>query len=245
MRKTKLIMGMPICVEIIDAGKEQLIDKLFMLFTEIDNRFSTYKQTSEITAINNGLPEAKWSADMREIFRLSEQTKRQTDGYFDIHHNGKTDPSGMVKGWAIQKAAELLDTNNVQNYYIDAGGDIQTKGKNPSGNPWKVGIRNPYNRNEVIKTLVAKNMGIATSGTYIRGEHIYNPKLKSSKKTGIVSMTVIAPHILDADRFATAAFAMGFDGIHFVESMPDLEGYMVDSAGTATFTSGFHKFTEN
>ena len=73
-----------------------------------------------------------------------------------------------------------------------------------------------------------KDEGVATSGTYIRGLHIYNPRGGNEPVSDIVSLTVIGPNIHDADRFATAAFAMGAAGINFIEQLPGYEGYIID-----------------
>jgi thiamine biosynthesis lipoprotein len=86
--------------------------------------------------------------------------------------------------------------------------------------------------------------GVATSGTYIRGLHIYNPRAGNQPVSDIVSLTVIGPNIHDADRFATAAFAMGADGIRFIEQLPGYEGYIIDKNQLGTMTSGFEKYTQ-
>ena len=83
---------------------------------------------------------------------------------------------------------------------------------------------------------------MATSGSYIRGDHVYNPHTGQYGSGNIVSLTVVGPDILEADRYATAAFAMGGDGIHFIERMPDFEGYEIDRSGTARMTSGLKKY---
>ncbi|HVU10254.1 MAG TPA: FAD:protein FMN transferase, partial [Phototrophicaceae bacterium] len=160
-------------------------------------------------------------------------------GYFDIRHKGTMDPSGIVKGWAIYNAAELLRRQGYQNFYVDAGGDIEAVGKNAQGQDWRVGIRNPFNLHEIVKVLCVSNCGVATSGTYVRGQHIYNPKDETQMIEDVVSLTVIGPNIYEADRFATAAFAMGKDGIAFIERLQGFEGYQIDAAGIATLTSGF------
>ena len=242
MKDTKLIMGMPITVETVDAVKTAVLSDIFDYFTAVDNRYSTYKKDSEISLINNGLPKNKFSDEMRTVLELCEQTKQATNGYFDISHNGKLDPSGLVKGWAIQKAAERLLGHGLTNFYIEAGGDIQAHGRNADNLPWLTGIRNPFNTAELIKTIAITSEGVATSGTYIRGQHIYNPLEPDKPLNDIESLTVIGPNIYEADRFATAAFAMGSSGIGFIESMADLEGYMVDTNQIATYTSGFEKY---
>ncbi|HUD45002.1 MAG TPA: FAD:protein FMN transferase [Patescibacteria group bacterium] len=270
MKQTKLIMGMPITVEIVDAEfPKDAFKKVYEYFTYIDNKFSTYKKNSEISQINERrIKKSEYSPDMRNIFALSQKTKEETDGYFDILHNGKYDPSGLVKGWAIWNAAALLKKMRINNFYIDAGGDIQVAGKNKENKLWKVGIRNPFNRFENVKIVYLDNLGIATSGTAVRGNHIYNPKKeechprhdrgsfrKDSRFRGndreggndnaIVSLTVIGLNVYEADRFATAAFAMGQTGIKFIEKLEGFEGYLIDKNGIATYTSGFEQFTHN
>lgn len=236
-------MGMPIAVEVVDDSvSEQLFAEIFNYFAYVDDRYSTYKTDSEISAINRGLPISRWSVEMKTVLDLCEQTKLETNGYFDIKRDGKLDPSGLVKGWAIQQAGSLLKQRKFHNFYIDAGGDVQVSGKNNQGLPWRIGIRNPFNRDEIIKTLSATTEGIATSGTAVRGQHIYNPLLPGQQLTKVVSLTVVGPNIYDADRFATAAFAMGTAGVTFIEALDGFEAYMVGADRIATMTSGFEKY---
>jgi FAD:protein FMN transferase len=244
MKQLKIIMDMPITVEIIDQNvSEKDFHEVFNYFKYIDNTFSVYKPESEISQINLGkLPQSKWSKDMQTIFSKAKTTKEETSGYFDIFYQGKYDPSGVVKGWAIENVAKLLNQKGFKNYYIDAGGDICAVGKNSQNKPWRIGIRNPFNRFENVKVLEIANKGVATSGTYIRGQHIYNPIKPKEKITDIVSLTVIGPNIFDADRFATAAFAMGKNGINFIEKLAGFAGYMIDKDKIATYTNNFNNY---
>lgn len=236
-------MGMPITIEINGhQGSGKLIDDLFEYFRFIDKRYSTYKTNSEISRINRGLEKARWSQEMRQIIELCELTKRQTNGYFDINNKGRLDPSGLVKGWAINNAAQRLREAGVENFYIDAGGDIQTAGKNAEGRTWHIGIRSPFNLKQIVKVIKVKNEGVATSGTYVRGQHIYDPTGKGQAQNHIKSLTVIGPNIYDADRYATAAFAMGVQGLEFIEALSNFEGYMIDNDHLATYTSGFERY---
>ncbi len=240
------MMGMPIAIEIVDPkATDGVFDEVFDYFTHIDEKFSTYKPTSEISAINNGtLALVDASEEMQLVFAMCEETKQQTNGYFDIRTpRGTYDPSGLVKGWAIWNAAKLLEKKGFENFYVDAGGDIQPHGHNADGGKWAVGIKNPFNQNENIKVVYVGNEGVATSGTYIRGKHIYNPRGGNQPVSEIVSLTVIGPNIHDADRFATAAFAMGADGIRFIEQLAGYEGYMIDNDKIATMTTGFGRYT--
>jgi thiamine biosynthesis lipoprotein len=239
-------MGMPITLEVIDAATSDVFDAVFGYFEYIDQKFSTYKEDSEISRINrHELTIEQTSADMRTIFALAEQTKRETDGYFDIAHNGSYDPSGIVKGWAIHHASDIVAQHGYTSYYIDAGGDIQMAGSNSQGGKWRVGIRNPSNLNEIVKVLAVSNCGVATSGTSIRGQHIYDPHANHMLRTDLVSITVIGPNIYEADRFATAAFAMGSAGIMFIEQLVEFEGYAIDRHGQATCTSNFARYVNN
>src|ERR1035437_6722836 len=184
MKYTRIIMGMHITIEIVDQQvSPRIFEEIFAYFKAVDRQFSTYKNDSEIMRINRGeISKDKYSLDMRKVFTLAEKTKKETLGYFDIKKpDGTFDPSGVVKGWAIQNAAELLLKKGYRNFYIDAGGDIQSYGKNIDGKEWSVGIRNPFNMEEIIKVLYVHGQGIATSGNYMRGQHIYNPHVPDKK----------------------------------------------------------------
>ena len=243
MKQLHLLMGMPITVEVVDPNvTEAAIENVFAFFRYVDDTFSTYKEQSEISKINRGeLGEEAYSDDMKTILALSEQTNQETRGYFDIRHNGIVDPSGIVKGWAIFQAAQMLQDAGWRNFYIDAGGDIQVAGTK-GGHPWRIGIRNPFNRSENVKVLTITDKGIATSGTAIRGQHIYDPHRPHTPLEDIISLTVIGPNVYEADRFATAAFAMGKRGISFIEQLQGFEGYVIDASARATLTSGFERY---
>lgn len=247
MKKTADIMGMPVTVVIVDAfAEEEDIGTVFDYLRQVDEQFSPYKLTSEVSRLNKGsLAKGSVSLEFKRILMLSEQTKKETKGYFDIQKNdGNIDPSGLVKGYAIHKAAEMLREKSYKNFYIEIAGDIEVAGLRADGQKWKVGIENPFKRQEIIKIVSLSNQGIATSGTYIRGQHIYNPVGNITIKD-IASVSVIADNVYEADRFATAVFAMGEEGILFLENHPGLEGYMVKKDMTAIMTSGFSKYTED
>ena len=244
MKESRLRMGMPIVVEIVDAsvGGPDL-DEVFDYFEHIDNVFSTYKNESEISRINRGeLKLENASRDVQTVFKLSEQTKIETDGYFDIWRNGRYDPLGLVKGWAIQQAAELLIKKGFKNFRVEAGGDMQIVGMNGNNEPWRIGIRDPLQTDRIIKIVRLTDRGIATSGTYLRGQHIYNPYHPAEEIKDVISITVVGPNVYSADRFATAAFAMGAEGINFIEKLPGFEGYQINPQGIATLTSGFEQY---
>lgn len=246
MKQTRLLMNMPITIEIVDMPENEVIfDEIYEYFCMVEDRFSVFRRDSEISKINSKkIKHPKYSHEMKEIFDLAEKTKRESFGYFDIERNGRLDPSGIVKGWAVFQAAKKLQSLGVKNFYIEAGGDIQTSGVNDEGKMWQVGIRNPFNHSEIVKTVTLSGEGIATSGNYYRGQHIYNPLSSAIPLAEVVSITVIGPNVLEADRFATAAFAMGKDGINLIENKQGLEGYMIDQKQVATFTSNFERYVK-
>lgn len=238
MKQIRLIMDMPVTVKIAKNEERKTkkdVEKVFEYFRYIDTEYSPFKETSQVGKLNRG---EKVSGEMEEILRLAQDLKVATDGYFDIKKpDGIIDPSGIVKGWAIKNAADILRQLGYTRFYVDAGGDAEIVGKN-----WKWGIRNPFNKSEIVKVLNLSDCGIATSGTYERGQHIYNPITKKAEITDIVSLTVIGPNVYEADKFATPAFAMGRTGIEFIEKQKNLEGYMIDRNGIATMTSGLGKY---
>jgi thiamine biosynthesis lipoprotein len=234
---------MPITIGIVGDVNGSIAASAFQYFQDVDVRFSPYKSDSELSAMNRGeiSPQAI-SLPMQEIRSLALLTQHETMGYFDIRRpDGRVDPSGLVKGWAIRNAARLIETAGFRNYCVEAGGDLQCRGYNEQGQRWRVGIRNPSEATQIVKVLAPGDCGVATSGACVRGRHIYDPHTAGPATDAAASITVVGPDIYEADRFATAAFAMGPDGIAFIESMPGLEGYAIDREGVATMTSGFNR----
>lgn len=238
-------MSMPAIIELPGvAADDESFERAFGYLRSIDERFSTFRPESEISRINRGeLPHDAWSDDMREIFALAADTKRESDGYFDIRRSdGIYDTAGIVKGWAIKNTADLLLARGHADIYVEVAGDIQTHGASEDGTPWKIGIRNPLARDEVVKVIEPRNAGVATSGTAAQGKHIWDPHTGRPVETMLASITIIGPDVCEADRFATAAFAMGTNGVYFIEKLPGFEAYAIDTNGLATMTSHFNSY---
>jgi thiamine biosynthesis lipoprotein len=244
IRHTWLEMGMPITVVISDeAATRDDVAPVVSWLSDVNAKFSPYLATSDVSRLNAGeLDFNELSDDFAAILALSGRTRDETDGFFNIERDGRIDPSGIVKGWAIQRASDLLSSNGWANHIVEAGGDIQATGFRSDDTPWRVGIRNPRNRYENVKILALSDCGVATSGTAVRGEHIWNPVDETVPGDELLSLTVVGPSILDADRMATAAFAMGRAGIAFIANQPDLEAYAIDNDGQATLTPGFNRY---
>lgn len=241
-------MGMNVIINIVDEIKsESDFEKVFKYLRRVDERFSLYKKDSEISKINRGkIKESDFSPEMREVFDLSEKTRLETNNYFNIKDkNNLYDTNGMVKGWAIYNASKILREIGYKNFLIDIGSDIEIAGLNDEGEKWSVGIKNPFKPDqEIIKVLYLTDCGIATSGKYATGDHIYNPNDYNDRLDDLVSVTVIAKNVYEADRFATAVFAMGNDGINFLEKTQDIEGYVINKEGIATMSTNFEKYLQ-
>jgi len=242
IKETRLIMGMPIILIAPDKSvANENIEEVFSFFTYVDKMYSPFIESSLVSRIRRGeVGEPEYPDELREILAIAKQTKRDTNGYFNVWHKGDFDPSGIVKGWAIAEAAKILGKYS-DNFYIEAGGDIQVGGVNEGGYPWQIGIRNPFDRHQNIKVVALKDSAVATSGTAIRGQHIYDP-VDNKKLDEVVSISVITSNIIDADRMATAAFAMGAKGIYFIEQLDGYEACAVMADKTTITTTGWQKY---
>lgn len=245
MRQQRTIMGMPVIVDLPSPAASQAdLERVFAFLVSIDEQFSPFKAHSEVSRFNSGqVKEWQLSPAFQNVLALSEETKALTHGFFDVFRHGHCDPSGLVKGWAIHQAADVIRAMGYRDFYVEAGGDIEVGNGEAAGQPWRIGIRHPFHLDQMVKVVALRDQGIATSGTYERGRHIYNPVNDELADDDIVSLTVIGPDIYEADRFATAAFAMGRSGAGFIENRRGLEAYMIDRNGIATMTSGFERYT--
>ncbi len=238
-------MGMRANIVVQDAAARACdLDLAFAGLLAADCRFSPFKPDSEVSRFNRGeIAADALTTEMRDVLALGERTRRESHGYFNMTlTDGRTDPCGIVKGWAVARAAQQLEAMGYSDFYVEVAGDIQCRGGNRLGSPWRVGVRNPFATHEIVKVICPGNAGIATSGSYAQGQHIYNPHAPEDRLDEILSLTVIGPDAQEADRFATAAFAMGRAGLDFIESLQGFEGYEIDVGGMARMTSGLHRY---
>lgn len=223
MVRTLAVMGTVITVDIRDPGEWTApIAAAFAWFQRVDEVFSTYRPDSEVSRLDRGeITEFECSAEVREVLGLCAEVERRSRGCFDIRAGGRLDPSGLVKGWSVERAAAILLAADARNFFIAAGGDVVTRGKPSAGERWRVGIRHPQIADRVAEVLEVGDLAVATSGAYERGEHIVDPRT-GRPASGLLSMTVTGPSLTYADAFATAAFVMGEMGAGWVAG---IEGY--------------------
>lgn len=237
---------MPVTVHIAAAEvDESVLDEVFADFALLDGVFSPFLADSAVSRINRGeLKEEEAGELVLQALHLCHLYERATDGYFKAWLGGKLDPSGLVKGWAIDRGCSILDRHGCHDFFVDAGGDVQTRGLSERGEPWRVGIRHPVKKDKVARVVLASGLAVATSGTYEKGDHIVDPHTGRAANE-LLSFTVVGPDILDADVYATAAFAMGKDrGLAFIERMQHYEAYAVDRHLKAKRTSAFDVLCE-
>ncbi|GAA2669709.1 FAD:protein FMN transferase [Actinoplanes palleronii] len=210
-------MGTVVSIDIADdlpeARLRELVASTCAWLHEVDARFSTYQDDSEVSRVRAGtLKPADGSADLRLVLDKCADLWRETDGYFDAYAAGPLDPSGYVKGWSVEVASARLAAAGSTRHHINAGGDIRMRGTAPDGGPWRVGIRHPWEADKLAWVLAVREGAVATSGTYERGAHVWNPRTGKPAE-GLRSVTVVGPDLAVADAYATAALAMGEPGL--------------------------------
>ncbi|WP_395155547.1 FAD:protein FMN transferase [Ilumatobacter sp.] len=242
----ELVMGMAVSIDIRDLHVPvAAIDDVVEWLHHVDATFSPYKQESPISAIGRGqLGFDDVDDEVRDVLRLCEQLRLDSDGSFDAFEvpapNGtRFDPCGVVKGWSIEHAAEILEQRGCRNFCINAGGDIALRGSPVGDESWTVGIRHPVDDQRLATVVTGSGrLAVATSATYERGAHIINPHT-GQPTTDLASVTVVGPDLTLADAYATIVFVMGLDGLEWLEKHPDYDGYVITHDDTTYWTPGF------
>ncbi len=244
-------MGTAIGVEIRgdrtgDPGLDAVLDGVFAHLRDIDARFSTYRDDSEISRLARGeVAESDCSPDVRHVLAACDLLATTTGGAFDARRQpttGGLDPSAYVKGWAVEEAAWLLDDAGVTDYVINAGGDVIARGWAAPGRPWRVGVRHPTEAQRVAVVLEVSDRAVATSGTYERGAHIVDPRTGEPAMSELLSLTVVGPRLGFVDAYATAAFVMGLDGLGWVAAQPEHDALAITIDGRVVRTAGMDRY---
>ncbi len=208
-------------------------------FHAVDEKFSMYRPDSELSRIADGsLALEDASRDVRTIVSLSDSLRDRTEGYFDAgrhRDDGRLDPTGVAKGWAVDEAVTILRMAGARNLQVGAGGDLVMAGEPEPGRRWRIGIRHPERADRVAAVLEITSLAVATSATYERGAHIRDP-WTGRPPTGLQSLTVVGPTLAMADAFATAAFAMGERGIPWVGRQPGFGALGITSDDRVVWT---------
>ncbi|KQW12451.1 FAD:protein FMN transferase [Streptomyces sp. Root369] len=236
LHRVEHVMGFPVSLRVDDEDvPESAADAVFAWLREADARFSPFKEDSEVSRYDRGeLSADGLSADLREILDLCEHYRKATGGAFDVRLPGRRlDPCAVVKGWSVQRAAEVLTAAGATRFVLNAGGDVVA-----AGGPWRVGVRHPEHADKLCTVLSLDGGAVATSARYERGDHIVDGRTGRAA-TGLLSLTVVAPTLTEADSVATAAFAMGPEGVDWAASLAGCEVFAVDAERRVLRTPDF------
>jgi FAD:protein FMN transferase len=236
-RYVEHVMGMPISLALRgrhtddDLAVRAWSDVLDVLRTA-DQVFSTYREDSYISRLNRGaLAVADCPPEVAEVLALGERARIESDGAFDIRRNSRLDPSGVVKGWAVERAARKLAELPATDYSLGAGGDLICHVSGADSEPWQVGIEDPLDPDKLAAVVPIRNGAIATSGLHRRGHHITDARTGVTP-IALASVTVVHESLTQADIDATAAFALGSQGLTWLQSRPGRAGLVILADGT-------------
>lgn len=215
-----------------------VVDEAVEVLHRIDSMFTTWDPGSPMSLLRSG--QMAWQdapGEVDEVLSLCAEAKRVSKGWFDPWvMPGGVDPTGLVKGWALERAMDVLRRGGLGAAVINAGGDVATHGRPAPGERWRVGIRHPW-RPASLACVVEVDGAVATSGTYERGPHLVDP-FAGRPAARAASATVVGPELAMADALATA-LAVGGD--HVLVAIADLAGYeayLIRTDGSEAGTPG-------
>jgi thiamine biosynthesis lipoprotein len=236
------IMGLPISVLARGDGAESgradaAVREVFAELTEVDRVFSPYKRDSAVSLLARG--ETTWDRVdpvVREVAKRCVAARDLTGGLFDVEvPGGVWDPSGLVKGWAVERAGQWLREVVDVDWCLNAGGDVLVVC--PSNEPFTVGIQDPRDLGRVVASVSRTGGAVATSGTAARGAHLYDPRTGQPAVSRWLSVSVTGPSLEYADVLATAAFVAGDDWPTML--LPGYEGLGILADGNLFTTAGW------
>jgi thiamine biosynthesis lipoprotein len=204
-----------------------------------DRVFSTYREDSAVSRLRRGeIGLEDCPAEVAEVLELGEAAERASAGAFSVWLPGPDgrpllDPSGVVKGWAADRAAEHLRVLPETDFCLSAGGDITCATADPDGRPWRIGVEDPADPRRVLAVFPVVSGAVATSGTAHRGAHLVDARTGRAPD-GVASVTVVAGRLTWADIDATAAYAAGTEAAHWLETRPGRSGLVVWADGSTT-----------
>jgi FAD:protein FMN transferase len=206
---------------------------------EADAVFSTWRPDSHISRLGRGeLALADCPPEVAEVLALGELAERQSGGAFGIRRVGPggeavLDPTGVVKGWAVERAADHLRALDSTDFCLSAGGDMACRTLDPAAAPWRIGIEHPHDPSRLVAVVPVATGAVATSGTAHRGHHLVDAR-SGRPPTGVASVTVVAASLTWADIDATAAYAHGQDAARWLRTRPGRSALVVWADGSTT-----------
>jgi thiamine biosynthesis lipoprotein len=236
-------MGMPISLALRGRHRDgEAADRAWAAVVaslrEADAVFSTYRADSWVSRLGRGeVTLADCPPEVAEVLALGEEARSQSGGAFDVRRadaSGATvlDPSGVVKGWAVERAALALRQLEDTDWCLSAGGDLVCDVRTTDGEPWQIGIEDPHDPSRVLARVPVRHGAVATSGTAHRGEHLVDARTGLPPR-GVASVTVVGADLTWADLDATAAYAQGEHALAWLRTRRDRCGLVVWADGRA------------
>ncbi|HST64307.1 MAG TPA: FAD:protein FMN transferase [Mycobacteriales bacterium] len=218
-------MGTVFSIDVRDPGDwGDAIAAVVARLHHLDAVFSTYRPDSDISRLRRReLRLTDADPDVAVVLDLCAELQRETGGHFSALAAGRIDPTGLVKGWAVEEASRMLRAYGAGNHAVNGGGDVQLAGEAGPGREWTVGVVDPLDRGRILTTITGRDLAVATSGTAERGAHIVDP-FTGRPVTHLAAATVTGPSLTRADAYATAAFVLGPAAIDWIATRP---GYAV------------------
>ena len=210
VRHAEHVMGTVVSFDVpLSARHDRSLEAAVRWLHGVDRVFSPYRPDSDVSRLARAEITLDGCApEVAEVLAACARVRDLSGGYFTTSPGGRFDPSGYVKGWAVERAASLLSRAGSVDHLVNGGGDVQCAGGRAAGEPWRVGIADPFRPAALALVVAVSDCAVATSGTAERGAHIIDP-FTGRPPSGLASLTVIGPSLALADAYATAAFAMG------------------------------------
>ena len=240
MRHVEHVMGTAVSFDVRGNGMTGLgLRRACRTLHRADDVFSTWRDDTPISRLRRGeISVVEAPPEVATVLALCEQAKLLSGGWFDPWAMpGGVDPTGLVKGWAAQRAAERLQAAGASAAIVNAAGDVVTFGEPEPGRPWRVGIRDPF-APERIDCVVEVRGAVATSAAYERGEHVLDPHTRRPARAAL-SATVTGPDLALADALATGLLAAGPEGLESIEGVDGYEALLVEVDGRRRTSGGF------
>jgi len=209
----------------------------------VDRTFSTYRPDSAVSRLGRGeVALEECPAEVAEVLELAALAEQASHGAFRIRLPGPEgtevlDPSGVVKGWAVERAARHLAALPDTDFSLSAGGDLVCRTVDPYAEPWRIGVEDPRDPARLLAVVPVRNGAVATSGTAHRGEHLVDGRT-GRPPAEVASVTVVADNLTWADIDATAAFALGPDAARWLREERDRTGLVVWRDGSVELLEG-------
>ncbi|MDQ2797827.1 MAG: FAD:protein FMN transferase [Actinomycetota bacterium] len=236
-RHVEHCMGTVFTIDVREPGvsPKAVVDVIDWLH-HVDATYSTYRIDSVVRRLRDGrMTRASVDNEVQTVLERCEELERETGGAFNAWPVGELDPSGYVKGWAIERAADLLAAAGSVNHCVNGGGDVQCHGFAAPGRPWSVGIADPARPGRLIARVEGSGaFAVATSGNAERGAHVVDPR-SGQLADALASVTVIGTGLADVDAYATTAFAMGGEARRWLADR-GLRSVVVDLDGAVNTT---------